>query len=169
MRCFAVLTTMATTTPAAARCTPSSVMMVRMAPGSSFKRRERGADPPAAGRSVYRGDDLESAVAEHLARLLNTRQGSSLTAPDYGIIELSELLHDFPDAEGIMQRCIKNTVSTYEPRLTNVAVRVIEPEEYEGEVLVHFEITGQLSYPGGDRQPFRLATVVDQSSNVRLG
>lgn len=140
-----------------------------MGGASLFKRLERGADPTSTGRSVYRGDDLEAAVLSHLQRMLNTRQGSSLTAPDYGIIELSELLHDFPNATGLMQRCIKNTILKYEPRLKNVQVRAVDGDEDQSQIFVYFEITAQLIYPDGERQPIRFSTSVDESSNVVIG
>jgi type VI secretion system protein len=136
---------------------------------SSFlKRIERNADPTSAGRQFYRGEDLEAAVIDNLEKLLNTRQGSSLSAPDYGTAELSELIHSFPDALGIMQRSIKNTILKYEPRLKNVQVRSVEPEEESSGMYVFFEVTAQLVYPNGDRQPFRFSTSVDESSNVKI-
>jgi type VI secretion system protein len=135
---------------------------------SLLRRLERAADPTSAGRSRFRGEDLEASVVDHISRLLNTRQGSALTVPDYGVIELSELLHDFPDAKGLMQRCIKATVAKYEPRLKNVQVRVIEAEEDDNPMLAYYEITAQLQFPNGDRQPVRFSTSIDQSSNVRI-
>lgn len=137
--------------------------------GSSFLQRlERAADPTSNERAFYRGEDLESAVANHLKQMLNTRAGSSLTAPDYGIIELSELLNDFPDAMGVMQRAIKNTILKYEPRLKNVQVRPIQPDDDESQMFVYFEISAQLVYPNGDRQAVRFSTAVDESSNVSI-
>ncbi|MFP6683842.1 MAG: type VI secretion system baseplate subunit TssE [Polyangiaceae bacterium] len=136
-----------------------------MSGASLLTRLEIAADPSASGRSVYRGEDLESVVIRHLKRMLNTRAGSSLTAPDYGIIELSELIHDFPNATGIMQRSIKNTISKHEPRLRNIQVRSVE-SEVSDPMNVHFEITGQLVYPDGERQAVRFNTSVDESSNV---
>jgi type VI secretion system protein len=135
---------------------------------SLLRRLERAADPTSAARSRFRGEDLESAVLEHLQRLLNTRQGSALTAPDYGVIELSEMAHDFPDATGLMQRCLKNTIAKYEPRLKNVQVRAIEPDEDDNPTLAYFEISAQLVYPNGERQGIRFSTSVDESSNVRI-
>jgi len=140
-----------------------------MAGASLFRRLEKGADPTSTGRAFYRGDDLEASVLEHLQRMLNTRQGSSLTAPDYGIIELSELLHDFPNATGLMQRCIKNTILKYEPRLKNVQVRAVDGDEDQSQMVVYYEITAQLIYPDGERQPIRFSTSVDESSNVSIG
>jgi type VI secretion system protein len=140
-----------------------------MSGASLLARLERNADPNASGRSVYRGEDLESVVMEHLAKLLNTRAGSSTSAPDYGIIEVSEMLHDFPDAHAIMQRSIKNTVSKYEPRLKNVQVRMVEADEARDQMVLTFEVTAQLVFPNGERQAVRFSTSVDPSSNVQLG
>jgi type VI secretion system protein len=130
-------------------------------------RIERAADPTSSGRSLYRDSDTESAVTQHLARLLNTRQGSCLTCPDYGLIEVSEVLYDFPDAIGIMQRALKNTIQTYEPRLKNVQVRHIKNEAM-GEMVLQFEITAQLQLADGRRQAMRFATSVDGSGNVKV-
>lgn len=138
-----------------------------MASGSLLQRLREAADPTSSGRSVYRGGDLEAIVVDHLQRMLNTRQGSSLTAPDYGVVELSELLHDFPDSLGVMQRAIKNSILKYEPRLKNVQVRAVDPDP-EHPMQLFFEITAQLVYPDGGRQPVRFSTSIDQSSNVSI-
>jgi type VI secretion system protein len=138
-----------------------------MAGASLLDRLRRGADPTSSERVMYRGDDLETVVIDHLRRMLNTRQGSSLTVPDYGILELSELMHDFPDALGIMQRAIKNSILAYEPRLKNVQVRAV-PSEDKNVMFVYFEVTAQLVYPDGRRAPVRFGTRIDESSNVKV-
>ena len=135
---------------------------------SLLKRLRDNADAVSAGRTRYRPQDLEAEVVTHLQEMLNTRAGSSLSAPEYGMIEISDMLHEFPDAMGIMQRAIKNAINTYEPRLKNVQVRLIEPEEDEQQLFVYFEINAQLVHPNGERQPVRFSTSVDESSNVRV-
>ena len=135
---------------------------------SLLARIERAADPHSSDRYTSRDGDVESAVTQHLARMLNTRQGSCLTCPDYGLIEVSEVLYDFPDAIGIMQRAIKNSIQTYEPRLKNVQVRHIKSEA-AGEMILQFEISAQLHLPDGRRQALRFTTAVDGSGNVRMG
>ncbi|MEQ9323903.1 MAG: type VI secretion system baseplate subunit TssE [Polyangiaceae bacterium] len=135
---------------------------------SLLKRIERAADPTSSGRQFYRGEDLEAAVVDNLEKLLNTRQGSSASAPDYGTAELCELIHAFPDAIGVMQRSVKNTILKYEPRLKNVQVRPVEPEDDESGMFVCFEVTAQIVYPNGERQPFRFNTRIDESSNVKI-
>jgi type VI secretion system protein len=139
-----------------------------MSSASLFARLERAADPVGAGRAVYRGEDLETVVLAHLHRMLNTRSNSSLSAPDYGMLELSDLVLDFPNAKGLVQRVLKNTIGKYEPRLKNVQVRTVEGEELDP-MFVHFEVTAQLVHPDGQRQAVRFTTTVDDSSNVQLG
>jgi type VI secretion system protein len=133
---------------------------------SLLTRLERAADPTSSGRTARDGD-VETSVSQHLARLLNTRQGSCLTCPDYGLIEVSEVLHDFPDAIGIVQRALKNTIQQYEPRLKNVQVRHLKGEDMAAMTL-QFEITAQLHLPDGRRQSLRFSTDVDGSGNVRV-
>jgi len=127
----------------------------------------RAADPTSTGRNTYRDADIEAAISQHVVQILNTRQGSCLTCPDYGLMEVSEVLHDFPDAIGMVQRSIKNSLQTYEPRLKNVQVRHVKNEDLH-QMVLQFEITGQFVYPDGRKGTFRLATGVDGSGNVRL-
>lgn len=135
---------------------------------SLISRIERAADPTSSERHTRRDSDTETGVTEHLARMLNTRQGSCLTCPDYGLIEVSEVLYDFPDAVGIVQRALKNSIQTYEPRLKNVQVRHLKSEDVH-EMVLQFEITAQLHLPDGRRQSLRFATSVDGSGNVKIG
>jgi type VI secretion system protein len=139
-----------------------------MAGASLLTRIAHAADPHSTERHTWRDHDVESAVIHHLANMLNTRQGGSLTCPDYGIVELSEIVHDFPDAIGIMQRAIKNSIQTYEPRLKNVQVRHVKNESTHTMVL-EFEITAQLHLPDGRKQSIRFATSMDEHGNVRMG
>jgi len=135
---------------------------------SLLQRLQTAADPTSTGRSVYRGKDLETAVVEHLQRLLSTRAGTSLSAPEYGMVEISDMLHEFPDALGTMQRAIKNAITKYEPRLKNVQVRIVPPDEDDTTLVLYFEINAQLVHPNGERQPVRFSTLVDDSSNVTV-
>jgi type VI secretion system protein len=138
--------------------------------GSSLLRRlQRDADPTSAGRSYYRGEDLEAVVLDHLREMLGTRMGSALTVPDYGMIEVSDMLYEFPDAIGIIQRGLKTTLAKYEPRLKNVQVRSLEAGEDESRMFLYFEITAQLLYPNGERQAIRFTTKVDESSSIEIG
>ncbi len=134
---------------------------------SLLTRIARAADPTSNERQTYRDHDVEAAIMTHLGQMLNTRQGSSLTCPDYGIAEISEVIHDFPDAIGIMQRAIKTSILTYEPRLKNVQVRHIKNEATHSMIL-EFEITAQLQLPDGRKHAVRFGTSMDSTGNVKL-
>jgi type VI secretion system protein len=127
----------------------------------------RAADPNSNHRSSYRDHDIESAISTHLVQMLNTRQGSCLTCPDYGLMEVSEILHDFPDAVGLVQRSLKASIQQYEPRLKNVQVRHVKREDVH-DLALHFEISGQFLYPDGRKGTLRLATGIDASGNVQM-
>lgn len=134
---------------------------------SLLTRLEHAADPNSTERHTWRDQDLEAAVIEHTRVLLNTRAGSCLTCPDYGLIEVSEVLYDFPEAIGIVQRSIKNVLTTYEPRLKNVQVRHIKNEATH-QMVLEFEISAQLAYPDGRRHALRFTTAVDAAAKVKV-
>src|SRR5215471_6965749 len=97
--------------------------------GASFLTRlAHAADPHNTERYTWRDSDLEAAVARHIGDILRTRAGAAPACPDYGLVEVSEILYDFPEAIGILQRAIKATLQTYEPRLKNIQVRHLNTE-----------------------------------------
>jgi type VI secretion system protein len=99
--------------------------------------------------------------------MLNTRQGSCLTCPDYGLMEVSEVLHDFPDAIGLVLRSIKSSIQIYEPRMKNLQIRHMKDDAAQTMAL-EFEITAQIHHPDGRRQALRFGASVDQSGNVKM-
>ncbi len=85
------------------------------------------------------GDSFARAIREHLVLLLNTRQGSVLHLPDYGLPDLSIVYSEHPDSIEFLRRSIKNTIEKYEPRLQNIRV---EEQSYDNMV---FEVTFKIS------------------------
>lgn len=134
---------------------------------SLLTRIAHAADPNSSERQNWRDHDIEAAVLRSVGEMLNTRQGSALTCPDYGIPEISELVHDFPDAIGLMQRAIKHSIATYEPRLKNVQVRQVK-NDANHTLILEFEISAQLQLPDGRRTAVRFGTSVDASTNVKV-
>jgi type VI secretion system protein len=135
---------------------------------SLFNKLERAADPTNVDRHTWRVQDLASAVVMHLRQLLATRQGSSITAPDYGVPDVTDLLHDMTEAVAVTQRQVKQTIQTYEPRLKNVQVRHIRNDNGEGQPAMVFEITGHIVLEDGRKQPLRIGTTLDEHGNVAL-
>jgi type VI secretion system protein len=70
---------------------------------------------------MHRMDDRS--LLASLRLLLNTRIGEAPAAPDYGVPDLADLLHQFPAASPTFQQAVRAAVARHEPRLRNLAVR----------------------------------------------
>lgn len=90
-------------------------------------------------------NELES-IVEHLRALLNTRQGESPAVPEFGVVDFTDLVHNFPEAIQMLQRCIRATILQFEPRLKNVVIQHVRDEEA---LVLKFQITAQLQNKGG--------------------
>ncbi len=105
--------------------------------------------------------ELESIVA-HLQELLNTRIGESLSAPDFGIVDFADVVHNFPEATQVLQQSIRATILKYEPRLRNVSVH---PAPSSDSLMVAFEISARLA-SGQQRGVFRVRTELTPSGQM---
>jgi type VI secretion system protein len=97
--------------------------------------------------------------------MLNTRQGNAPVAPEYGIPDLVDLVHSFPDSIRLMEQAIRTTIERHEPRLANVRVRQSGSEE--DIFSLHFEITGVL-VESGKKNSVWFETTVDSSGEVKV-
>ena len=104
-------------------------------------------------------------VLTHLRKMLNVRQGSVCTLPDYGIPDLNSLFMQYPDAVLALRRIIRDMLEKYEPRLRRVNVRYLPDEE--NPLMLRFEITARLVLD--DQEPsIRFETVVGDNGKVRV-
>jgi type VI secretion system protein len=133
---------------------------------SLLDRIRRAADPVSSERATWRAEDLETAIVDHLERLLSTRQGGSLTAPDYGVPELTELSANFVDALAIAQRALKTCLNTYEPRIKNVQVRGTKFDLTE--MQFEFEVTGSIQHTDGRKTALRVTLGIDPNAKLRV-
>jgi type VI secretion system protein len=101
-------------------------------------------------------------IVGNLQALLNTRLGDAITAEGFGVIDLVDIIHDFPKAAQTMERSIRATIARYEPRLENVTVRQIESEHA---LTLTFEISGRLV---GDRKRGAIRLCSDMSHGGRV-
>ncbi len=108
-------------------------------------------------------DELD-AVLEHLRVLLNTRQGESPCVPGFGVLDLSDMVHAFPQGYAQLAQQIRATILEFEPRLKNVTVRHIPDEG----LTLRFEIGAQLAGPRGNRG-VRFATTVRPGGRYDVG
>ena len=132
---------------------------------------ESGQSSPAMRRGLLarlssggqRVSEVESIVA-HIHELLNTRVGESLAAPDLGIIDFADLVHNFPEATQVLQQSIRATIMKYEPRLRSVSVT---PTPSNDPLSLAFEISGRLA-SGTQRGPFRLRTELTSTGKMQI-
>ena len=114
-----------------------------------------------SGRDASPPDEVASIVA-HLQALLNTRRGDAVTAPEYGILDFSDMVGEFPAAIPALARSIRATILEFEPRLKNVNVRHL-PDEHA--LTLRFEIQAQLA-GGRSARSLRLSTTVRPGGHV---
>lgn len=106
-------------------------------------------------------DPVES-IAAHLRVLLNTRRGDCVTAPDFGILDFADVVHEFPGGIQQLAKSIRSTVLQFEPRLKNVTVRHLPDETL---LSLRFEITAQVA-EGRTARTLKFATTVKPGGRV---
>lgn len=102
-------------------------------------------------------------VIEHLHYVLNTRQGSTLMDPDFGIPDFSDLPASYPDCLSDLQRAVEKTIERYEPRLSEVYVEFVECDQQTLQLI--FRIDAMLNTDGGMRNIF-LESKMDASGRM---
>lgn len=118
-----------------------------------------------ASLNATRKLDERMLIIAHLQQLLNARRGQSPIAEDYGVIDMADLVHAFPDSLNQLQNSIRDTILKFEPRLKNVRVR---QRQVEGVILLlHFEITAQLA-KAGSRGVMRFRTEVNSAGGFKV-
>jgi type VI secretion system protein len=119
---------------------------------ASSSRPRRGLVPRLLGASA--GDEL-AAVLANLRLLFNTRAGDSAAAPDFGVPDLADLLHQLPAASAALQQSLHGAISRHEPRLRAVHVQAGPDHTLE----IHAQLRGT---------PLRLRAVLTPSGRIDL-
>ena len=117
-----------------------------------------------------KGDRISSAAADeirsilqHLARLLNTRQGSVVTLPDYGVPDLTNVPGDsIQEIRQNVEQILQKVVRKYEPRLTKV--RMIMNQSERNSFSLRFRIEAVLA--DQEDVPITFETVVSTDGHV---
>jgi type VI secretion system protein len=99
----------------------------------------------------------------HLELLLNCRRGSHPIHNDYGLPDMTTFDTEYPASLGELRKYIENLIRKYEPRLSNVRVKVLETEPSEFRVALL--ISGEIEQEDGSSQRVRYKTTI--SSNGR--
>lgn len=106
---------------------------------------------------------LAQSVLRHLERMLNVRQGSVVTLPDYGVPDVNDLATQFPDALSAIRRVIKQSIEQYEPRLSRISVQYVPNED--DPLDVRFKIVARLVVDDTD-EPITFETGISNSGRL---
>lgn len=119
----------------------------------------------AAARREVSDQEVRESVLEHLRLMCTTRLGTMLTSPTFGVPDLSEIVHSFPDAITVMSRALKQSIADHEPRLKNVVIRHVPNED--SSLTLRFEITGTI-LNGEAKAAVKFETTIDDRRAVRV-
>ncbi|MDR2141035.1 MAG: type VI secretion system baseplate subunit TssE [Deltaproteobacteria bacterium] len=107
-------------------------------------RQNRGTGPGLTGAEA-----LVASLEKHLNLILNTHQGSSASAPDYGLPDMASLVGDSENENfNKMAKILTEVIAKYEPRLKN-AVAQRAPFRQTG--ILEFTVSGLIELDNEDR------------------
>lgn len=91
-------------------------------------------------------DSLAASILNHLTKLLQTRQGTVLSLPDYGLPDLNDANASFYDSITRIRRHVEWAINQYEPRLTDV--RVAHDPDPSSPLALRFQIQATMQHEG---------------------
>lgn len=115
-------------------------------------------------RGIWDSSKIQDSVLNSLSKILNSRQGGSLSAPDFGMPDFTNIpgfinLETYRDFE----LNIKNVIEKYEPRLKNVSVEYIKAEKRF--FMLKFKVEGNIVLPGSVI-PVSIQTVIEPEGKI---
>jgi type VI secretion system protein len=120
-----------------------------------------GAKPGGA-----KSDSLLASLQNHLALILNTRQGSSESAPDYGMPDFVSLMgRGDLDAIRDLTRVLNEVIRKYEPRISDPKVTYLAGREEPG--VLEFSLSGSVEIESR-RQEIVFQTSINPGGTVNV-
>lgn len=110
-------------------------------------------------------NEMIRSIQGHLQRILNTRHGSVPIAEDFGIPDFTNFMSSFPDSQRSIERTIRHTIQTYEPRLRGVRV-AFRPQE-DDPLNLSFQISARLVLKD-HKDPVTFESVVDAGGHIQI-
>jgi type VI secretion system protein len=104
-------------------------------------------------------------VLSYLSALFNTRQGSVMTRPDFGMVDINGVVHKFPDAIGELSAEIRRQIEMFEPRLRDVVVHHVPMPERP--LNLAFTVTANLTL-GTRRERVTVETELGDNGLMRV-
>lgn len=136
--------------------------------GTRLLERIRSMACAPAKRGKTDEEMLQDSILQHLMRLLNTRQGSSIIASDYGMPDLSAICSsETSSIVNQIEDILCQVISRYEPRLRNVKVRFLRDRNETSQL--SFALTATMVIPElQDERTMCLQTVLTPSGRISV-
>jgi type VI secretion system protein len=114
-------------------------------------------------KEPLKNEDLAASLEKHLSLILNTRQGSSGSAPDYGMPDFATLMGK-GDLDGIreLSKMLTEVVRKYEPRLSNAVVTHVPGPEGSG--ILEFTLSGTFASRNQKQNIFFQTSIIPDGS-----
>lgn len=85
--------------------------------------------------------DIIEDVVSHLDSLLTTRQGAVPIRPDFGMIDMADVVHQFPDGIARLRDAVRAQIEQFEPRLRDVSIRHLPLQQDPLRLVFHLSAT----------------------------
>ena len=122
------------------------------------------ADPGRRGRQ--NSDAVLKSIIWNLGKILNTRKGTVLLDPDFGLPDYTNFGASFSEETiGVLRRSMEKLVRRYEPRIQQLRIQPhqVLPDELE----LAFDIVGVVSMEDG-ALPVNMKTYILCNGEVRI-
>lgn len=132
-----------------------------------FLEKLRRTDENPSHRGEVDSPHVVESIMTHLQKLLNTRQGGTVIAEDYGVPDFTNLVSNY-NIESVQELAgeIQKIIQKFEPRLANV---IVTAEEKGLDMLeLRFKIAGRLKVDDHHVYPVIFRTVVDPDGRVKI-
>lgn len=87
----------------------------------------------ASGLNIHQVSEQEQlmlSVLDNVQRILNTRAGTLTHLPDYGLPDMSKIIHGLPGTAHSLMGILSNTLLKYEPRIKKVKLALLPAEQF---------------------------------------
>ncbi|MDR0379218.1 MAG: type VI secretion system baseplate subunit TssE [Candidatus Accumulibacter sp.] len=122
-------------------------------------------DPDHARKILHSEEALLRSICDYVARLLNSREGSTLMDPKFGMPDFTHAGSGFSsDDEPLLRSRIVEFICRDEPRLTDVQVAFLPRDETH--MALSFSISGRLRGDSPHHVPVCLYSDVTQQGKI---
>ncbi|RDJ25096.1 type VI secretion system baseplate subunit TssE [Bosea caraganae] len=132
---------------------------------SLFERLETAVEGQAAQPGAVDRWELADSVFASVRRILNARQGCCEIRIDFGMPDLNDISKEASETVPAIARAVRYQLETFEPRLSQVQVRVLPESDRPGDFA--FGVSAVLKV-GDEGEAMKFDTVLGSDRQMRL-